>query len=339
MSKTVEQVSVLGAGSWGTAIASVLSQKGVKTYLWGNDPQHIKNLQRDRENKKYLPGYYFSKNILPQSDFTNTISDSQVICMVVPSHGFRTVFRKVVPLLGKGTIIVSAVKGIENNSCMTMSQVMQEELDSSGVNDISIGVLSGPSFAREVVDGIPTAVTIGCKNLDVAKRLQRLFVTDLFRVYAAKDVVGLEISAALKNIVAIGAGICDGLGYGLNTRAALITRGLAEIKRLGVMMGGEEGTFSGLSGLGDLVLTCTGDLSRNRSVGFQLGQGKKLNTIMEEMEMVAEGVKTTKSVHDLVATMDVEMPILEQVYQILYNDKDCSIAVKDLLTRELKVEE
>jgi len=230
------------------------------------------------------------------------------------------------------------VKGIENNSCMTMSQVMEEELKTISKRNISLAVLSGPSFAREVADRIPTAVTIGCKDLEVAKRLQKLFVTDVFRVYAAKDVIGLEISAALKNIVAIGAGICDGLGYGLNTRAALITRGLAEIKRLGVRMGADEATFSGLSGLGDLVLTCTGDLSRNRTVGLKLGKGKKLKEILEEMEMVAEGVKTTKSGHDLVANLDVEMPILEQVYQILYEDKDCSVAVKELLTRELRVE-
>lgn len=338
MSKVKEKVLIMGAGSWGTAIASVLSGKGVYTSLWGHDPDHIAKLQKDRENKEFLPGYHFNNNIHLQSGFSQTIKDYQTICMVVPSHGFRSVFKRLIPFLNDGTTIVSAVKGIENDSCMTMSQVMEEELTGAHKKNIAIAVLSGPSFAREVADGIPTAVTIGSKDIEVAKRLQRLFVTDVFRVYAAKDVIGLEISAALKNIVAIGAGICDGLGYGLNTRAALITRGLAEIKRLGVHLGGEEATFFGLSGLGDLVLTCTGDLSRNRTVGLKLGQGKKLKTILEEMKMVAEGVKTTKSVHDLVATLDVEMPILEQVYKILYEDKDCAVAVKDLLTRELRVE-
>ena len=186
--------------------------------------------------------------------------------------------------------------------------------------------------------GLPTLVTVGCTEIEDAQRLQSIFGSKLFRVYAAQDMMGLEISAALKNIVAIAAGISDGLGYGLNSRAALITRGLAEITRMGVAMGADPVTFSGLSGLGDLVLTCTGDLSRNRSVGLKLGEGKKLPHILDEMQMVAEGVKTTKSVHGLMQKMDVDMPILEQVYQILYKDKDCSTAVTDLLTRELKVE-
>ncbi len=338
MSADKEGVFVIGAGSWGTAIASVLSSKGLTTYLWDFDAEHIAHLKKDRENRKYLPGYHFNEHVHPQTDFSTTIENFKTICMVVPSHGFRAVFKKIVPLLQDGTTVVSAVKGIENDTCMTMSQVMQQELEGSGKNNISLAVLSGPSFAREVADRVPTAITIGCENLEIAQQLQRLFVTDVFRVYAAQDLIGLEISAALKNIVAIGAGICDGLGYGLNTRAALITRGLAEIKRLGVHLGGKETTFYGLSGMGDLVLTCTGDLSRNRTVGLKLGQGKKLPKILEEMKMVAEGVKTTKSVYDMVKNMDVEMPILDQVYQVLYKDKDCSDAVKDLLSRELRVE-
>jgi len=338
MKEVKEKVLVVGAGSWGTAIASVLSGKGVHTYLWDFFSVHIDNLQRDRENKKYMPGYHFNKNLHPIKDFNQAVNECQTICMVVPSHCFRSIFKDLVPLIPNDSTIVSAVKGIENESCMTMSQIMEEELSAVEKTNIPIAILSGPSFAREVADTIPTAVTIGCKDLEVAKKMQHLFGTEMFRVYATQDVIGLEISASLKNIIAIGAGICDGLGYGLNTRAALITRGLAEIKRLGVHMGGEEATFYGLSGMGDLVLTCTGDLSRNRTVGLKLGQGKKLKTILEEMEMVAEGVKTTKSVYDLVSTMDIEMPILEQVYKILYEDKDCSKAVKDLLAREFRVE-
>ena len=336
--RETESIAIIGAGSWGTAIGSVLASKGYTTYLFGYNTDHIERLIKEKENKKYLPGYIFNNYLLPTNDLKRCVKESTIICMVIPSHGFRKVFKKIILYLRKGSIVLSAVKGIENNSCMTMSQVMNEELQNLKQKKISTAVLSGPSFAREVVDQIPTAVTIGSNSIEVAQRLQKTFGTELFRVYASQDVIGLEISAALKNIVAIGAGICDGLGYGLNTRAALITRGLAEIKRLGIKLGAQEATFSGLSGLGDLVLTCTGDLSRNRTVGIQLGKGKKLKEILKEMEMVAEGVKTTKSVHDLVQQLKVEMPILEQVYQILYRDKNCSVAVKDLLKRDLKLE-
>ncbi len=333
------KVAVIGSGSWGTAIAMVLSGKGVPTVLWGHNEEHQAALAKDRENQKYLPGFPFSPALEITSDLSEAVTNSEVICMVVPSHGYRAVFEQLQPYLQDGVRIVSAVKGIENNSLMTMTQVMEDVLDTNPKKEsIVLSVLSGPSFAKEVAQGLPTAVTIGCSDIEDALKLQNIFGTKLFRVYAARDLIGLEISAALKNIVAIAAGISDGLGYGLNSRAALITRGLAEITRMGVAMGADPATFSGLSGLGDLVLTCTGDLSRNRSVGLKLGEGKKLPQILEEMQMVAEGVKTTKSVHDLMQRMGVDMPILEQVYQILYKNKDCSTAVTDLLTREFKVE-
>ncbi len=333
------KVAVIGSGSWGTAIAMVLSGKGVPTVLWGHNKEHQAALAKDRENKKYLAGFPFSPALQITSDLKEAVKDSEVICMVVPSHGYRLVFEQLQPYLTDGVTIISAVKGIENSSLKTMTQVMEDVLaNAPQKKDITLAVLSGPSFAKEVARGLPTLVTIGCAQIEDAQNLQTIFGTKLFRVYAARDMIGLEISAALKNIVAIAAGICDGLGYGLNSRAALITRGLAEITRMGVAMAADPATFSGLSGLGDLVLTCTGDLSRNRSVGLKLGEGKKLPEILEEMEMVAEGVKTTKSVHDLMRQMGVDMPILEQVYQILYKNKDCSTAVTDLLTRELKVE-
>lgn len=333
------KIAVIGAGSWGTAIAGVLSEKGLETSLWGHHPEHVAALSRDRENKKYLPGYHFVDALHPTADLAVAVTGCQTVCMVVPSHGFRPVFAAVAPFLEKGCLVVSAVKGIENETLMTMTQVMAEILGSAvQEKDISLAVLSGPSFAKEVALGMPTAVTIGCTRIEKAKELQHIFGTERFRVYASHDVIGLEISAALKNIVAIAAGISDGLGYGLNSRAALITRGLAEIKRLGVRMGADPLTFFGLSGLGDLVLTCTGDLSRNRTVGLKLGQGKKLSAILEEMEMVAEGVKTTRSVYELAKQLAVDMPILEQVYLILYKNKDCSAAVMDLLNRELKIE-
>jgi glycerol-3-phosphate dehydrogenase (NAD(P)+) len=272
-------------------------------------------------------------------DLMAAVQGCNVVCMVVPSHGFRLVYEQLVVVLRDGACVVSAVKGIENESLMTMTQVM-EDVRRTLVPDKSIitAVLSGPSFAKEVAQNIPTAITIGCVDIGTAKMLQRLFGTDTFRVYASHDVMGLEISASLKNIVAVAAGICDGLGYGLNTRAALITRGLAEITRLGVALNAEPATFSGLSGLGDLVLTCTGNLSRNRTVGLKLGQGQKIEDIVSEMNMVAEGVKTTRSGYELARKMAIEMPILEQVYAIIYKGKNCSDAVRDLLKRELKVE-
>jgi glycerol-3-phosphate dehydrogenase (NAD(P)+) len=335
----VRKIAVIGAGSWGTAIAGVLSGKGLRTILWGHNEEAVVLLQKDRENKKYLPGFPFAASLEIEYDLKEAVTGADVVCMVVPSHGYRTVFEKLIPYLKTGASVVSAVKGIENRSLMTMTQVMGQCLGSNLLaKNIHLAVLSGPSFAKEVAQGLPTLVTIGCEDLNMARYLQNVFVTKRFRVYAASDMIGLEISAALKNIVAIAAGISDGLGYGLNSRAALITRGLAEIIRMGVAMGAESATFSGLSGMGDLVLTCTGDLSRNRTVGLKLGEGKKLPQILDEMDMVAEGVKTTQSVHDLVSNMDVDMPILEQVYQILYNGKECSSAVTDLLTRELKVE-
>ncbi len=335
----ITKVAVIGAGSWGTALAGVLSGKGLRTVLWGHNSEHIAALERDRENKKYLSGFSFPSALEIEADLKEAATGADVVCMVVPSHGYRVVFQKLIPYLKTGASVVSAVKGIENSSLMTMTQVMGESLGSAlTAKNLTLSVLSGPSFAKEVAQGLPTLVTIGCDELEKAQFLQNVFGTERFRVYAAQDMIGLEVSAALKNIVAIAAGISDGLGYGLNSRAALITRGLAEITRMGVAMGADPATFSGLSGLGDLVLTCTGDLSRNRTVGLKLGEGKKLPQILDEMEMVAEGVKTTKSVHGLVTKMDVDMPILDQVYQILYNDKTCSTAVSDLLTREPKVE-
>ncbi len=337
--KLSEKIAVIGAGSWGTALALVLAQKADSVVLWGHRKSHIEELISTGYNSKYLPGILLSKNIQLNDNLEDSVRHASVVCVVVPSHSLRDVFTEMLPYLKPGAIVVSAIKGIENSSLKTMTQIMEEIIQASKIQKkITTAVLSGPSFAKEVALGIPTAVTIGCREIDCAQRLQKIFGTDKFRVYASTDVIGLEISAALKNIVALAAGICDGLGYGLNTRAALITRGLAEITRLGVFLGAEPGTFFGLSGLGDLVLTCTGDLSRNRTVGIQLGKGKKLDQILEEMQTVAEGVRTTKSVYDLTRPLNIEMPILEQVYKILYENKDCSLAVVDLLARELKVE-
>lgn len=339
MAKNSTKIAVIGAGSWGTALAMVLASKGYIVPLWGHNKQHVEKIRVEKENAKYLPGFPLADNIEPTTNLVDAVEGCNVICMVVPSHCFRSVYQNIAPFLEPGCCVVSAVKGIENDTLMTMTQVMEDvHRKSVSYKNIQTAVLSGPSFAKEVAENIPTAITIGCKDLAVAKMLQHIFVTETFRVYASHDVIGLEISAALKNIVAVAAGICDGLGYGLNTRAALITRGLAEITRLGVALKADPATFSGLSGLGDLILTCTGSLSRNRTVGLKLGQGKLLKEIVGEMNMVAEGVKTTRSGYDLARKIGIEMPILEQVYFILYKGKNCSEAVRDLLKRELKVE-
>jgi len=335
-----ERVGVIGAGSWGTALTKPLSEQGREISLWGHSKEHLTTIIESRENKTYLPGYILKESIRPVFDLKQAVAGHGVIVMVVPSHVFRGVFEKIVPYLDDGAHIVSATKGIENETLLTMTQVMRDVLSqaSPAKKDIRIGVLSGPSFAKEVAGGLPAAVTVAAENIEAAQVFQQIFFTEKFRVYTSTDVIGLELGGALKNIVAIAAGICDGLNYGTNTRAALITRGLAEISRLGVKMGAEPLTFSGLGGLGDLVLTCTGDLSRNRTVGVKLGQGKTLKTILSEMNMVAEGIKTTSSAWALAKKMDVEMPILEQVYQVIYNDKPCSEAVHDLLARDQKEE-
>ncbi len=332
----IERTAMIGAGSWGTALALVLARKGVEVKLWDRDGDHIANLARDRENRRHQPRHLFPESLKIVDRLEEAVRDTQCVVMVVPSHGFRAVYRQLYPILAEGALVVSAVKGIELETCMTMTEIMQQE--STGDKRLFFGVLSGPSFATEVADRQPTAVTAAFAEVEVAEAVQRLFSTESFRVYTASDVKGLEISSAMKNVIAIGAGICDGLGYGLNTRAALITRGLAEITRMGVAMGAEPQTFAGLGGLGDLVLTCTGDLSRNRTVGLKLGSGLTLDQALAEMTMVAEGVKTTRSCHALAKRLQVEMPILEQMYQILYENKRCDEAVRDLFQRDLKPE-
>lgn len=332
-------ISVIGAGSWGTALAVVLAENRHDVFLWGHNKKSVRKLQEDRQNKKYLPDIIFPDNLQITADLEHCVTKSTIILMVVPSHGLRDVFNQLVNLLPERTYIISAVKGIENNSLETMTMIMESVLHKRfPEKKCEIGVLSGPSFAREVAEKVPTAVTLGFKNLDTAKKLQKVFGNSFFRVYAGCDITGLEISASYKNIIAIAAGVCDGLGYGLNTRAALITRGLTEMTRLGTAMGADVSTFSGLSGLGDLLLTCTGNLSRNRTVGLKLGQGKKLEEIVNEMKMVAEGIKTTKSIFEIKNRYNVETPILDEIYKIIYQGKKCSLAVSELLARELKVE-
>jgi glycerol-3-phosphate dehydrogenase (NAD(P)+) len=332
----INKVAMIGAGSWGTSLALLLTRKGCAVTLWDRDVAHIGQLARDRENKRYQPGHSFPDTLAVTDNLEEAVQEAECVVMVVPSHGFREVYRQVFPMLREGCLVVSAVKGIEIASGKTMTGVMREE--GREPKRLHLGVLSGPSFAEEVANRQPTAVTVAFADPQAAETVQRLFSTDYFRVYSSGDVIGVEISAAMKNVIAIAAGICDGLHYGLNTRAALITRGLAEITRLGVTLGGEPQTFAGLGGLGDLVLTCTGNLSRNRTVGLKLGSGMTLEQIFADTALVAEGVKTTQSCYNLAKTLQVEMPILEQVYQVLYQNKKCEDAVRDLFQRDLKKE-
>ncbi|MGI6656751.1 MAG: NAD(P)H-dependent glycerol-3-phosphate dehydrogenase [Desulfobulbus sp.] len=332
----MRNVAVIGAGSWGTSLALLLARKGQPVTLWDKNTEHIEQVGKDRENKRYHPGHRFPDILRTTADLAEAVRDAECVVMVVPSHGYRAVYRDLFPSLAEGTFVVSAVKGIEIASGSTMVGIMEEE--SAPGKKVHFGVLSGPSFAAEVAEGKPTAVTVAFADSRVAEVVQHLFSTDWFRVYSSNDLIGLEICGAMKNVIAIAAGICDGLNYGLNTRAALMTRGLAEITRMGVAMGGQAATFAGLGGMGDLVLTCTGDLSRNRTVGLKLGSGKTLEQALSEMKMVAEGVKTTESCHALAKRLEIEMPILEQVYQVLYSGKKCEEAVNELFQRQLKPE-
>jgi glycerol-3-phosphate dehydrogenase (NAD(P)+) len=297
--------------------------------LWAWRDDQAADIQERRENQAYLPGFPLSDTLEATAELDHALRDCAVVVCVVPTHGLREVLQQAVPHVGKDTPWVSATKGIENSSLSLVSEIFEELVPDAA----QLTFLGGPSFAKEVAAGIPTAVSVAGKNADVTTRVQNMFSTDRFRAYSTEDVVGVELGGALKNVVAIAAGISDGLGFGHNARAALITRGLAEISRLALKLGANPLTMAGLSGMGDLVLTCTGDLSRNRSVGMQLGQGRTLSDILQGMTMVAEGVRTAKSAHQLAERHEVDMPITTEVYRVLYEDKPPMDAVIDLMAR------
>ena len=332
----IKNIAVIGAGSWGTALANLLADKGLAVDLWVREPEIYQQIKQERENKIFLPNIKLSPNLNPVQSFNQALAGKELAVMVVPSHVFREILQQIKPYLAPGVPILSATKGIENETLLTMQQVLAAVLDKTHAKQYAC--LAGPSFAKEVSLKLPTAVTIACQDPEEAAQLQRLFFTEFFRVYTSQDIIGIELCGAIKNVIALGAGIADGLGSGYNARAALITRGLAEITRLGMALGANPQTFAGLAGMGDLVLTCTSDLSRNRTVGMQIGKGKTLPEITKDMKMVAEGVKTTQSAYDLATKIGVDMPITEQVYAILYKGKDPKQAVKELMTRELKGE-
>lgn len=334
--EAVGPIGVVGAGSWGTTISQLLATKGYQVDLWVYEEDLCQTMRETRENSVYLPGFRLHQNVAPHHDLQQVVEGHDLLVMVVPSHVYRQTAVRMGPYLKQGSVIVSATKGIENGTLLMMSDIWKELQPSSPF--ACVLSLSGPSFAREVIRQAPTAIVVAGEDLEVAGWVQRIFSTNTFRVYTSSDKTGVELAGALKNVIAIAAGISDGLGFGHNTRAALITRGLAEMSRLGVKMGANVLTFSGLSGIGDLLLTCTGDLSRNRQVGLQLGQGRRIDDILGEMRMVAEGVKTAQSVHFLAERMVVEMPIAEQVYQVIYAGKSPQTAVRELMERSLKHE-
>jgi glycerol-3-phosphate dehydrogenase (NAD(P)+) len=327
--------AVIGGGSWGTALASVLAEKG-PVRLWARDPAVVAGINARHRNPKYQTDIDLSPAILGTASLLDAVDGAELICVVVPSHAMRSVMEQVADAVPPGVPIVSASKGIENESLQTMEEVLAEVMPRANRADLAF--LSGPSFARETLLKMATAVTVAARFHDVADAVQLAFSTPYFRAYTTEDVTGVELGGALKNVIAIAAGVVHGLGLGHNTRAALLTRGLAEITRLAVHRGANPLTLSGLAGMGDLVLTCTGDLSRNRAVGVKLGQGMALADILDGMNQVAEGVKTAKSAYQLARREEVVMPITTEVYRMLYEGKPGAQAVAELMGRQLKRE-
>jgi glycerol-3-phosphate dehydrogenase (NAD(P)+) len=329
MKPAIEKITVLGAGAWGTTIAAHLAKKGLKTTLWMREEEVKESILASRENTLFLPGFTLPEGLIPTNDIEASLDGAQMVVSVVPSHGMRGVFLKAAEFISKDTIIVNTSKGIEIETGLTGSGVLKE----CGVDRLV--VLSGPTFAKEVISDLPCALSAASKSQEDAKAVQDVFSTPHFRVYTNSDILGVEFGGALKNVIAVAAGISDGLELGTNSRAALITRGLKEMTDLGVSLGALSETFYGLSGVGDLVLTCTGGLSRNRQVGERIGRGEKLKDIIASMKMVAEGVKTSEATLKLAEKTGVDMPITEEINKVLFEDKPPHNAVVDLMNREL----
>lgn len=326
-----DHVAVIGAGSWGTALAKLISETAPHPVrVWARNPDVARQMHEQHENLAYLPGFKLTSRVSVTTDLDDALWGARMVFVVVPSHGLRELLQRAAPSLPADVPVVSATKGIENSTLMLMSEVFADVVPDLGDR---LCVLSGPSFAREVAAGAPAAVSVAGHGSRHAETVQALLMSDRFRVYTTDDVVGVEVGAALKNVIAIAAGASDGLGFGHNARAALITRGVAEIARLGQHLGGNPLTLAGLSGVGDLVLTCTGDLSRNRRVGQELGRGRSLDDVLGGMNMVAEGVRTAKSAYELARRHGVDMPITTEVFRVLYEGKAPLEAVDSLMLR------
>lgn len=332
--KQQSKIAVLGAGSWGTALSILLSRNGLQVRLWGHEKAHINLLQRDRENKTFLPGFKLSPSIVPIAILEEALNDVDDVLIVVPSHAFHSILITLAPILPAYSGISWATKGFDPKHNLLLHQVAMEVLGSHR----NFAAISGPTFAQEVARGLPTAVTVAATNQDYAKHVAKYLHSGYFRAYTSNDIVGVQVGGAAKNVLAIAAGISDGLGFGANTRAALITRGLAELTRLGVALGGNPRTFMGLAGLGDLALTCTDNQSRNRRLGMLLAQGLNIKQACREIGQEVEGVNTTKAVFHKANELGIEMPISEQVYRILYTNRSPIDAVQSLLERDTKRE-
>lgn len=330
------KIAVLGAGSWGTTLAAILVNLGHSVTLWGFVPEDIQKIRETRKNSRYLPELVVPDTLGLSTDLETVVKEKQMAVLATPSQYLRGVLERIPPGSFHDTVVVNVAKGIEQGTLLRMSEMVVEMR-----NDISLdryACLSGPSHAEEVSRKVPTTVVAASASEETALTVQRAFMTDYFRIYTSNDLTGVELGGALKNVIAIGAGICNGVGFGDNTLAALITRGIAEMRRLGVALGARPDTFAGLSGLGDLIVTCMSRHSRNRFVGEQIGKGKRLNDIVNEMTMVAEGIETTRSVYELARRTGVEMPIAHKVHEILFEDKEPFLATRELMTREARVE-
>ncbi len=329
----MENIGIVGAGSWGIALANLLAHKGHKVMVWSIIEDEINMLKEKHEHVDKLPGVKLDDSIEYTTDLKETIEDKNLIILAVPSPFTRSTAHNMKEFVKEGQIIVNVAKGVEEKTLMTLSEIIEEEIPQA-----KVAVLSGPSHAEEVGRGLPTTIVAGAKERKVAEYVQNVFMCDVFRVYTSPDVLGIEIGAALKNVIALAAGVADGMGYGDNTKAALITRGIAEITRLGLALGGKAETFSGLTGIGDLIVTCASVHSRNRKAGYLIGQGKTYEEAMKEVKMVVEGVYSAKAAMGLAKKYGIEMPIVEQVNQVLFEGKDVKEAMNDLMNREKKNE-
>lgn len=334
MSKDKSPVAVLGAGSWGTALAMLIARNGRRTYLWGHDAAHMANMAHERENIQYLPGIPFPEQLFIREDLQELLTEVDRFLVVVPSHAFHQVISAMKPGIAPGSTLAWATKGFEPGTGKLLGDVVTEELGDT----VSPAVVSGPTFAKEVANHLPTALTVAANDEAVAEEVADWLRSDRVRVYTSDDMNGVQLGGAIKNVIALAAGISDGLGFGANARAALITRGLVELTRLGEALGGKAETFMGLTGTGDLVLTCTDNQSRNRRVGLGLGQGRSLADILGELGQEAEGVATSKELYQLAQKLGVDMPITEQVYKVIHEHHSPQQAVEALLSRDAKHE-
>ena len=329
----MSNVAFLGGGSFGTALGILLANKGYEVSIYDRKKSVVDDININRKNDKYIKNLNIPKNVTAYNDLDETIKNAKFIVLSIPSHAIRTVSRSLKDKISEDVVIISIAKGIEEGTNLRLSEVIEEELPNN-----KVVILSGPSHAEEVAFDIPTTVVVASKNLDAANEVQDLFISKNFRVYTNDDLIGVEVGGAVKNIIALAAGVCDGIGYGDNSKAALMTRGMAEIVRIGMKLGGNSETFLGLTGMGDLIVTCTSPHSRNRRAGFLIGKGKSTEEAIEEVGMVVEGIKACKAFYDLKEKLNVEMPITDVLYKILFENKDPKYAVVDLMEREKKSE-